>query len=88
MMKMSSSFELIQVADDYLAIPIGEAAMKSRDVFTFSKAAAFLLDKLKEPRSKDDLVALLVSEYDIDTEKAKLDIDAFLENLHDTGLLE
>jgi len=27
MMKMSSSFELIQVADDYLAIPIGEAAI-------------------------------------------------------------
>ena len=77
-MVLSQNYELVEVAGEFLAVPIGDMAIKSKDIFTFSKAGGYLLEQLKEPKTEEDLVSCLVNEYDLDPEIAEKDVSEFV----------
>lgn len=87
-MILKSSFEVIQVADDYMAVPVGEEAQRFNGVVALSEAAAYLLRQMRTPRSREDLVRLLTEEYDVSRETAEHDVDAVVENLTGLGVIE
>lgn len=75
----NTNFELIRIADDSMAIPIGDEATIFHGVVTLSDPAAFLLDCLNAHQTFEDLVEKLISEYDVDESTAKRDIKSIIE---------
>lgn len=71
-------FEVVTVADEHMAVPIGEEAVSFHGVVALSEAAAFLLNKMDEPRTKEELVDLLCREYDVDRATAEKDVDEII----------
>lgn len=86
-MIMSSDFELVDVAGEHMAVPVGEKAVSFKGVIALSEAAFFLLQNMNVQQTKESLLKLLCSEYDIDVATARTDLEALLPKLLDLGLV-
>lgn len=86
-MRISDQYMLRQVADEYLVIPVGEAALKVRGLIGLSESGSLLYRKLQSGCTEDALVDALLAEYDIDAGTARADTRAFLEQMRQMGIL-
>lgn len=86
-MRISEQFMLRQVADEYLVIPVGEAALKLRGLIALSESGSLLYRRLQSGCTEEELVSALLMEYDIDPATARADTAAFLEQMRAMGIL-
>lgn len=87
-MKIKSGFVLREIADQYMAVAVGERAREMRDMLGMNETAAFLWKLMQEECSEDKLVQKLLDEYEIEEADAKQTIQEFCELLHTEGVLE
>ena len=87
-MKIKDQFQIVEVAGEYLAIPVGKEIKKFQGIAILSEDSFFLLKKMEENRTKIELIEMLQKEYDIDEANAEREIDIFLEKLHNLGIVE
>ena len=82
------SFEIVQVNNDYMAVPTGKTAAGYDGVVTLSETSAFLLKALDQQRTIEELADLLTSEYEVDRERALKDITQIVQEFERLGLIE
>ena len=88
-MRIKTQFILQQVVDEYLLVPIGSEAERLHGVITLNSTGAFLWEKLAGGVSeKEELVDLLMSDYNIDANTANADVQSFINELSSFGCLE
>ncbi len=87
-MKVKEQFQIIDVAGEFLAIPVGKEISNFQGIAILSEDSYFLLKEMKENKTKSQLIELLIKEYDIDSLKADREIDIFLEKLFNLGIIE
>ena len=87
-MRLKSNFEIIHIADEHIAVPVGDQATSFKGVVALSEPCAFLLEHMQEHRTAEELINLLLSEYDVDPITIKEDFNKVITNLIDMGLVE
>lgn len=87
MMQLNKNVELLRVADEYFAVPVGESADASYSMIALSEPAWFMLTNMNEPKTKEELVKLITEEYDVDACTAEKDIDELLCTLSKAGVV-
>ena len=87
-MKLKYEFIVREIVGEYVLVPVGEAALNFGGMITTSEVGAFLMDALKSGASRQTLVDSVLAEYDVDAETAEKDVDEFLANLTELGILE
>ena len=87
-MKIKTNFELVEIADEYLLIPVGEEQHTFQGIAMMNDGAAFLAGALKEERTARELVEMLTEEFDVDEEQAEKDVRELLKQFGEMGLLE
>lgn len=87
-MIISKNFEVVNVAGEVLAVPVGDFAKKCKEVYTFSNAGAYLLQIMKAPVTFEELVTKLTSEYDLEKDVAYKDVQWFINELLLLGLVD
>ena len=87
-MKLNKSFEIVSVADDYLAIPVGDKALSFNGVVSLTEAVAYLLKHMDTNKSVEELVDLLCDEYDVEQKKAYADVQQMVKELSVLGVIE
>ena len=88
MLKIKNGFMLRQVAGSYIVIAIGAEAVDFNGMVSINETGAFLWKILEKGADKEDLLAALMQEYDVDEDSAKKDITEFLQKLYDGKLLD
>lgn len=86
-MKVKNDYIFRQVADEYLLIPVGEAALHVKGLIGLSESGYQLYRKLQNDCTRDELVAALLAEYVVSVEEATADVDAFLNQMRQLGML-
>lgn len=86
-MKVSNQFILRTIADEYLLIPVGEAAISVKGLIALSESGAVLYEKLKSDCTKEALIAALMAEYEVSEATAAEDVDAFLDQMRELNML-
>ncbi len=86
-MRISDQYMLRQVADEYLVIPVGEAALKVKGLIGLSESGSLLYRRLQSGCTEEELVSALLAEYDIDAQTARADTRGFLEQMRRMGIL-
>ncbi len=81
-------FEIVDIADEHIAVPVGEKAASFQGVVALTDAASFLLNELVTPKSKEELLTLLTREYDVDVSVASNDLDNLISSLLDMDVIE
>ena len=54
-------------------------------IYTLNETGAFIWDRIAEPKSFEELIDMIVNEYDITTEQAITDLSYFLDEMCEFG---
>ncbi len=87
-MKIKEGFILRNVAGSFVVVPIGDATLDFNGMMNLNETGAFLFEKMIEGTTRDDLIAALTKEYDVDEETATKDVDTFIERVEKEDLFE
>ena len=87
-MRVRDGFELKEIADSYIVIPVKENVVDFSSVIMLNETSAFLWMHLVDDTDEDKLVNALLVEYDVDEKTAREDVKKFLSELEGAGVLE
>lgn len=87
-MKTKKGFMLRKVADKNVVVPIGQASVDFNGIINLNDTGAFLWNILSKGCTYDELLSSLLSEYDVNEDIAKSDIDVFLKTARDADVIE
>ena len=87
-MKILYEFVARNIAGEDFLVPIGEAAKRYSGLFALNELGAFLWKHLPDARDENELVELILNEYDVDRETAAADTAEFLQELRKMNILE
>ena len=86
-MKISRNFIYRKIAEEYLLIPMGKAALEVKGLIALSESGSLLVQKLRQDCTREELVAALRAEYDVSEAEAAEDVDAFLNQMRQLDML-
>ena len=87
-MKIKKGFVLRNVVDEYIVMPTGDNIAKFEGAVVLNEVSAFVFKQLENSVSRDDLLAALLNEFEVDEATAAADLDALLRQFTDLGLME
>ena len=87
-MKLKYRFEKMELDDEIVAVPVGDNATELHAVLNLNEVAMRILELLSEETTEQIIVAKLMEEYASDKDKVEQAVHAFIEQLHQEGLLD
>ncbi|MDD3382642.1 MAG: PqqD family protein [Bacilli bacterium] len=87
-MKIKKDYVLREIVDEYVVIPVKDAAINFNGMITLNESAKLLWESLIEEKSEEDLIKVLCDEYQISKEEATIDVKDFINVLKENNLLE
>ena len=85
-MKIKEGFLLRQVAGQTVVLPTGDE-LDLNMMITLNGTGAFLWELLQEETTEEEMVKALLAEYDVDEERAKASVAAFVNKLRENEFL-
>lgn len=86
-MRLKYTFEKMDLDDQIIAVPVGEAAGEFRGVVKLNETAAFIFDLLTEDMTEEAIVDALEKEYDAVREVLAADVHRYVNEFREKGLL-
>ena len=88
-MKIKDGFVLEEVGGDYLAVAVGDRAQDFSGMVRMNGTGAFLWNLLSgKDMTEDELVSAVLSEYEVDEARVRIDVVAFATKLRENGIIE
>lgn len=88
-MKIKENFVMQELADEYIVIPVGEAADKLHGVIRLNTSGAFIWKMLSEKDiTKEELIGEVCAAFSVDRTIAADDISSFLNQINVFDCLE
>ena len=87
-MKIKKGFTVRNIADSDIVVPVGNAEKIFNGMITLNESGAFFWNALLKDTTVDEVVKKVTSEYDVDEERAKADVEKFIEQLRENNLIE
>ena len=88
-MKIKGTFVTRNIAGDIVIVPVGETALQYNGMITTTPSGALLWEMLETGvKDKADMVHVLTERFEVDYDAAAKDVDDFLTQLTDAGMLE
>ena len=86
-MKIKENYMLRKVADCYVVVPIGAAVAEFNGMINLNEVGAILWRQLESDTTPEAVVAAVLDEYEVDEAVAKADVDKFVKELQEAGLI-
>lgn len=86
-MKLNPELIHRNIIGEDIFIPIGQTALERNGVFVMSPVGARIWELLSEGKDTEQLVPLLLEEYEVEPQILKADVAEFLAELSRLGLL-
>lgn len=86
-MKIEKEFILREIAGDYVIVPTGKTALEFNGLITVNELGAFIWKKLQQDVTEDELIQVILEEYEVDEETARNDVEEFLNKLTECKIL-
>ena len=87
-MKIKKGFTVRNIAGSDIVVPVGNAEKIFNGMITLNESGAFFWNALLKDTTVDEVVKKVTSEYDVDEERAKDDVEKFIEQLRENNLIE
>ncbi len=86
-MKLKYTFEIMEIDDQLMAVPVGDGADEFRGILKLNASAVAIFGLLKEEISEEEIVEALKNEYE-DSKELKTYVHDYLEQLKEAGFIE
>jgi hypothetical protein len=87
-MRLNENYILKNIAGSPVVVPVGDAVNNINGMITLNGPAEDIWKALEDGKDYDDILALLMSEYDAPEDILRNDLTAFLEKLKKYSILE
>ena len=87
-MKITREYILREIAGDYIIIPTGKTVLDFNGLITLNEVGVSLWKMLQNEVTFDDLLQGVLDEYDVEPAVAREDIQEFLDQLVNRGIME
>ena len=89
-MKLKKGFEIQNVCGEHIIVPTGVENVDYSKIISLNETTAYLWENIssKESFTIDDLVQLLLNEYDVEESIAREDSQAIIECWNEMELIE
>lgn len=87
-MKIKGGFVLREIVGEQIVMPTGENINKFGGALVLNEVSAFIWQKLQQPVAREDLLDMILSEFEVDRDTASRDLDELLDKLARYDLLE
>lgn len=87
-MKIKKGFTVRNIAGSDIVVPVGNADNIFNGMITLNESGAFFWNALLKDTTVDEVVKKVTSEYDVDEERAKADVEKFINLLQENNLIE
>ena len=81
-MKTNNNFILRNIADEYVLIPVKEAAQSFNGMLHLTSTADYIWECVDKCDNLDEVIKSLMNEFEVDEEIAKNDVYGFLNELY------
>ena len=86
-MRIKDGFVVRKIANQYMAVPVGERTQELHGMIGLNETGAFLWELLKEEQTEDSLAGSLCEEYEVTPEQALESVRQSVEKLQNEGVL-
>ena len=86
-MKLKYDFAVREIVGEYVMVPLGAGALAFSGMIATTETGATLAEALQKEMTRQELLQLLLDEYEIDEATAAADLDEFLNQLKQLNLL-
>ncbi|MDO4548013.1 MAG: PqqD family peptide modification chaperone [Clostridia bacterium] len=87
-MKIKDGFVLRDVVGEQIVMPAGENISRFDGALLLNEVSAYIWERLQAPISREDLLEMVLSEFDVERAVAERDLDAMLDKLRALNVLE
>lgn len=88
-MKIKKDYVLKVIGDEIVVIPTKDEAVRFNGIIALNKTAAFLFESLQaKDLTETQLVESILARYDVESQKATKDVEAFILKCKHHHLLE
>jgi len=87
-MKIKSGFAKRNIAGSEIVVPVGKTAAQFNGMITLNGSGGFFWDCLAKDITKEQMLQMVLAEYDVSAETAMQDIEKFINMLRENNLLE
>jgi hypothetical protein len=70
-----------KTGNEYVLVPISNNIADMNSVYTLNETGAFIWEQINGKRSVEEIISVLISEYDTDLKTARKDVFSFIENM-------
>ena len=86
-MKLKYDFAVREIVGEYVMIPLGKDALNFSGMVSTSETGAAMIEALRDEISREELLQILLDQFDIDEATASADLDEFLMQLRSINVL-
>ena len=87
-MKKIKEFILREIADEYVLIPTGKTTEEFNGMITLTETATYIYNHIEEADSFDELLNMMLEEYEIDKETLARDSYMFINHMLQNRMIE
>ena len=87
-MKKIKEFILREIADEYVLIPTGKTTEEFNGMITLTETAAYIYNHIEEAMSFDELLNMMLEEYEVDKETLAKDSYIFINHMLQNRMIE
>ena len=87
-MRIKKGFAKREIAGSNIVVPVGKNSLEFNGMITLNDSGSFFWDCLCRDTTIDEVVESITAEYDVDAQRARKDVEAFVKMLEDNNLLE
>ncbi len=87
-MKIKNGFVVRDIAGQSVVVALGAASKIFNGMIRLNETGKFIWSKLSEGCDREDLIAAMLAEYDIDRDTVVQDVDRFIDTLKGANILE
>ncbi|MGE5125204.1 MAG: PqqD family protein [Betaproteobacteria bacterium] len=77
-----------RIAGETIVVPIRAEAAQLDSVYVFNEVGARIWELIESGRPEEAVIASLTEEFEVDAERARADLTAFVDVLRQAGLVE
>ncbi|MGM9537393.1 MAG: PqqD family protein [Candidatus Onthomonas sp.] len=85
-MKLNPDYILRSIAGENIVVPTGSASQEFNGMLNLNDTAAFIWMNAEKAASREELVQMMLAEFEVDEETARRDVNGFLNMLLQKGL--
>ena len=87
-MRIAKEFILREIAGECVLVPTGATTQEFNGLITMSDTARFIWEHIEQAESLEDMIEMILEEYEIDEETARKDAVGFISQLLQAGFVE